>query len=165
VGSGFVTRAYAWVIAGAAVLASAGVAHAQQRPAVAAPSVTAPASESPAEATAGVPWYQHFTTTNGLNETLNGDSANDQTIAPTWTLNPHWGVTVDVREAQRVERSLDGGHGNQTSVGAYYQFTPGVRLGGEFSLETSPRPGTPDALLQRNDEPRANVKIESAFRF
>lgn len=159
------TRAYAWVIAGAAVLASAGVAHAQQRPPVAAASVAAPASESPAEATAGVPWYQHFTTTNGLSETLSGDSANDQTIAPSWTLNPHWGVTVDVREAQRVERSLDGGHGNQTSVGAYYQFTPGVRLGGELSLETSPRLGAPDPLLRRNDEPRANVKIESAFRF
>lgn len=159
------------MIAGAAVLATAGVAHAQQRPAapIAAPSITTPASESPAEVTAGVPWYQHFTTTNGLAENLNGDSQNDQSIAPTWSLNPHWGVTVDVREAQRVERALDGGHGNQTSVGAYYQFTPGVRLGGEVSLETSPRPGTPEAALTgpvaRNDEPRANVKIESAFRF
>jgi two component system regulator NtrZ-like protein (phosphatase activity inhibitor) len=158
-----VAKAAAWVIAGAAVLASAGVAHAQQRPAVAA---TAPASESPAEATAGVPWYQHFTTNSGLSQTLNADAQNDQSIAPTWTLNPHWGVTVDVREAQRMERSLDGGHGNQTSLGAYYQFTPSVRLGGEFSLETSPRLGTPEALIQRDaNEPRANVKIESAFRF
>ena len=155
----------AWVIAGAAIMASAGVAHAQQRPAVPA-AIAAPASESPAEATAGVPWYQHFTTNSGLADTLAPDAQNDQSIAPIWTLNPHWGVTVDVRGAQRMERSVDGGHGNQTSLGAYYQFTPSVRLGGEFSVETSPRPGTPDALIQRQqDEPRANVKIESAFRF
>lgn len=161
-------KGFAWVLAGAAVLASAGVAHAQQRPAVAAPAVAAPASQAPAETTAGTPWYQHFTTSSGLSQTLNGDSTNDQTIAPTWAINPHWGVTVDVREAQRVERALDGGHGNQTSVGAYYQFTPGVRVGGELSLETSPRPGTPEAALVgpvNRDEPRANVKIESAFRF
>ncbi|MFT3728586.1 MAG: hypothetical protein QM759_12245 [Terricaulis sp.] len=158
-------KAAAWVIAGAAVLASAGVAHAQQRPAT--PAVSAPAaSDSPAEATAGVPWYQHFTTNTGLSQTLGGDASNDQAITPSWALNPHWGVTVDVREAQRMERSQDGGHGNQTSLGAYYQFTPSVRLGGEFSVETSPRPGTPEALIQRDaNEPRANVKIESAFRF
>jgi len=147
-------------------LASAGVAHAQQRPAAPSVAVTVPASEAPAEASAGVPWYQHFTTNTGLSQAMSGDSTNDQSISPTWAMNPHWGVTVDVREAQRMERSLDGGHGNQTSVGAYYQFTPSVRLGGELSVETSPRPGTPDALIQRQlDEPRANVKIESAFRF
>ena len=153
----------AWVIAGAAVLASAGVAHAQQRGV--ASQVVAPAAGAD---TGGLPWYEHFTNTNGLTETLNGDAANDRSIAPSWTLNPHWGVTVDVREAQRIERSVDGGHGNQTSVGAYYQFTPSVRLGGELSLETAPAPGTPEAaLLQQQDhnEPRANVKIESAFRF
>jgi hypothetical protein len=160
-----VAKAAAWVIAGAAALASAGVAHAQTRPVVP-PAIAAPASESPAEVTAGVPWYQHFTTNSGLAPALTGDIQNDQSISPTWTLNPHWGVTVDVRQAQRMERSLDGGHGDQTSLGAYYQFTPSVRLGGEFSVETSPRPGTPDALIQRQlDEPRANVKIESAFRF
>jgi len=159
-----VVKASAWVIAGAAVLASAGVAHAQQHPAAAA-SVTVPSTVADLNGGA-VPWYQHFTTSSGLTASLNEDSENDRSIGPTWTLNPHWGVTVDLREAQRIERSLDGGHGNQTSVGAYYQFTPSVRLGGELSVETSPRPGTPEAALQQNrDVARANVKVESAFRF
>jgi hypothetical protein len=158
-----VVKASAWVIAGAAVLASAGVAHAQQRPASAAPSVAAPALTD--QESGAVPWYQHFTTSSGLTEQLNGNTENDRAIGPTWALNPHWGVTVDMRDAQRIERSYDGGHGNQTSVGAYYQFTPSVRLGGEFSVETTPRPGTPEALQLNHDAPRANVKIESAFRF
>jgi hypothetical protein len=155
-----VKKAWASVIAGAAVLASAGVAQAQQR--VAAPSITVPRSE--AESSAGVPWYQHFTSSSGLTESLNGDPDEDRSIGPTWTLNPHWGVTVDLRSAQLAERSLDGAHGNQTSVGAYYQFTPSVRLGGEVSVE-APAPAGSPALQPRQDEARANVKIESAFRF
>ena len=144
-----------WVIAGAAIMATAGVAHAQDRPiAPVAPGASAP--------TSAVPWYQRFTTSSGVTENITGDVENDRLAAPNWTLNQRWGVTVDVREAQRIERSPEGGRGDQTSVGAYYQFTPRLRVGGEVSLEQTPLAPvhTPD-----EEETRAGVRIESAFRF
>jgi hypothetical protein len=95
-----------------------------------------------------------------VTESITGDTENDRILAPAWTLNQRWGVTVDVREAQRIER-LPEGRGDQTSVGAYYQFTPNVRLGGQLSLETTAPPGA----HEEQGEPRADVRIESAFRF
>lgn len=144
------------MIAGAAVLATASVAHAQDRPAAA-------AAPGAGVTNSAVPWYQRFTTSNGVTETITGDSENDRLAVPAWTLNNRWGVTLDVREAQRIERSPEGGRGDQTSVGAYYQFTPRLRVGGEVSVEEQ-TPLTP-VPRQDEDEPRAGVRIESAFRF
>jgi hypothetical protein len=143
------------VIAGAAVLATAGVAHAQDRPVAPAPGAGA--------ANSAVPWYQRFTTSNGVTESVTGDSENDRLPAPTWTLNQRWAVTVDVQEAERIERSPEGGRGDQASLGAYYQFTPRLRVGGELSVEQQ----TPLAPVPHEDEEetRAGVRIESAFRF
>lgn len=149
-------RPATFVIAGAAVLATAGVAHAQQAP-------VAPVAESTATR-AAVPWYQRFTTSNGVTESITGESENDRILPPAWTLNQRWGVTVDVREAQRIERSPEGGRGETASVGAYYQFTPNMRVGGELSVESNERPLTLTPV-ERRDEPRADVRIESAFRF
>ena len=143
------------LIAGVAVVATAGVAQAQER--VAAPVPSAQAVE------VGVPWYQRFTTSNGVTESISGNEESGL-LAPAWTLNQRWGVTVDVREAQRIERAPDGGHGDQTSVGAYYQFTPNISVGGQFNLETTPAPGAAP-VRREGDEPRADVRIESAFRF
>ena len=149
------SKASAALIAGVAILATAGVAQAQER--VAAPVPSAQATQS------GVPWYQRFTTSNGVTESITGNEESGL-LAPAWTLNQCWGVTVDVREAQRIERAPDGGHGDQTSVGAYYQFTPNISVGGQLNLETTPVPGA--APVRRDgDEPRADVRIESAFRF
>ena len=135
-------------------MATAGAAHAQNNTAAVV-----------AEAQSAVPWYQRFTTSNGVTERIMGDAENDRLLPPAWTLNQRWGVTVDVREAQRIERMPEGGRGDQTSVGAYYQFTPRVRLGGELSLESNELPGA--AVVRRDDEEetRAGVRIESAFRF
>lgn len=91
---------------------------------------------------------------------MTADHDSDRLISPSWSLNQHWGVTVDVREAQRTER-LDTSHGDQASVGAYYQFTPSLRLGGAVNVET-PRQNT---LTGTPDEARADVRVESAFRF
>lgn len=151
-----VLKPSSWVIAGA-VLATAGAAHAQDQ---SAPAV-APGVEV---ARSAVPWHQRFTTSQGVTESITGRAENDRSIAPAWSLTQRWGVTVDVREAQRLERSPEGGHGDQTSVGAYYQFTPRVRVGGEVSLETTERPGAGASNSDR-DEPNAGVRIESAFRF
>lgn len=136
------------------MLATAGVAQAQER-------VVAPVPS--AQADSGVPWYQRFTTSNGVTESIAGNEESGL-LAPAWTLNQRWGVTVDVREAQRIERAPDGGHGDQTSVGAYYQFTPNISVGGQFNLETTPAPGAAP-VRRENEEPRADVRIESAFRF
>ena len=84
-------KSSAWLFAGA-VLATAGLAHAQESTPV------APAAEA-AAAQAGMPWYQRFTTSNGLTEAITGDRENDRLLPQAWTLNQHWGVTVDVREA------------------------------------------------------------------
>lgn len=149
-------KSSAWLFAGA-VLATAGMAHAQESTPV------APASET-AAAQAGMPWYQRFTTSNGLTEAITGDRENDRLLPQAWTLNQHWGVTVDVREASRTERSADVGRGDQAAVGAYYQFTPNLRLGGEVSLESTPVPGTPGVRVDDN-APAAGVRVESAFRF
>lgn len=147
----------AFVIAGAAVLATAGVAHAQDRP------VSAPATVTESTASrAAVPWYQRFTTSGGVTETITGDVENDRALAPSWAMNQRWGVTLDVREAQRIER-LPESRGDQTSVGAFYQFTPSVRVGGEVSVETAP--ALSPIARPTEEEARAGVRIESAFRF
>ncbi len=146
----------AWVFAGAVL--AAGAAHAQEQPA---PARLAPMVENTAS---GTPWYQRFTTSNGVTESVTGENENDRVLPPAWSTGQRWGVTLDVREATRIERSPEGGRGDQTSVGAYYQFTPRVRVGGEFSLESTHRPGA--GLPERDqDEPRAGVRVESAFRF
>ena len=141
-------------------MATAGVAHAQDRPAapVAAPGAAAPTGDA-------VPWYQRFTTSSGVTESITGESENDRLLAPAWTLNQRWGVTLDVREAERVERLPDVSRGDQTSVGAYYQFTPRVRVGGEVSVESAERPLNVTRPAGREEEPRAGVRVESAFRF
>lgn len=144
------------VIAGAAVLATAGAAHGQER--------VLPSAGVSADAT---PWYQRFTTSNGVTESITGDAENDRIPAPAWTLSQRWGVTLDVREAQRIERSPEGGRGDQASFGAFYQFTPSVRVGGELSVEAPERPaaGIATSPTTADEEPRADVRIESAFRF
>lgn len=141
------------LIAGAAVLATAGVAHAQDSQ-----NVTSTITET----RAAVPWYQRFTTSSGVTESITGDGENDRVLAPAWTLNQRWGVTLDVREAQRIERSPELNRGDQASVGAFYQFTPNMRVGGELSVETEQRS---NLIAPRQEEPRADVRIESAFRF
>jgi len=142
-------------------MATTGVAHAQQRPA---PSVNATTEARASDA--AVPWYQRFTTSNGVTESITGVTENDRQLVPAWTLNQRWGVTVDVREAQRIERIPDAGRGDEASLGAYYQFTPRMRVGGQLSVETDNHNLTTTTPTDPNSgEPRADVRIESAFRF
>ncbi|HRP10852.1 MAG TPA: hypothetical protein PLK37_07455 [Terricaulis sp.] len=149
-------RPAALVFAGAVL--AAGAAHAQE---AAAPRLTVPTTES---AGTGTPWYQRFTTSNGVTESITGETENDRSLPPAWTMNQRWGVTLDIREATRIDRLPEGGRGDQTSVGAYYQFTPRMRVGGEVSLEVQ-RPGATTLPDRQQDEPRAGVRVESAFRF
>jgi hypothetical protein len=148
-----VAKPAAWVFVGA-VFATAGVAHAQD--------TLAPVIDAPS---ASVPWYQRFTTSTGLTEHITGLSENDRDLAPEWSLSQRWGVTVDVREAQRLERSPERQRTDQTAVGAYYQFTPRVRVGGEVSVETPQNLTQSSAGRAEAAESSAGVRLQSAFRF
>ena len=147
-------KASALLVAGAVIM-TAGAAHAQD------------STLTDANAARGaMPWYERFTTSTGLTENITGATENDRIAPPAWTLNQHWGVTVDVRQAQRVERGQDRVQPDQTAVGAYYQFTPRVRLGGEVSVENRQTPGAAQiGRAAEQAEPAAGVKLESAFRF
>jgi hypothetical protein len=141
-----------------AVLAVTGVAHAQPTSGIDA--VTA------SSANAEMPWFQRFTSSSGLTESLGADGQNGGAVLPpAWTLNQRWGVTVDVRDARRVEQGAVGGTApGQASVGAFYQFTPSMRVGGAVSVGAS-QPGAEAPATTSAQEPAAGVRIESAFRF
>lgn len=152
-----VLKSSAWLLAGAVVM-TAGVAHAQP---------TASAASQAAETQASTPWYQRFTTSGGVTESIAGTEENDRILPPSWTLNQRWGVTLDVQEAQRIERSPEGGRGDQIAAGGYYRFTPSLSVGAQVSVETTPAPGVAAVPREERDrqEPRAGVRVESAFRF
>ncbi|MDX2274283.1 MAG: hypothetical protein NW206_02440 [Hyphomonadaceae bacterium] len=147
-------KSSAWVLAGA-VLATAGLAHAQESPSL--------ASEVTVNR-AAVPWYQRFTTSNGLTETITGERENDRQLPQAWSLNQRWGVTVGITEPSLIEHGSDAMRGQQTSVGAYYQFTPSARLGAEVRVEDSTAASASLHSDQRT-QPSAGVRVESAFRF
>lgn len=137
-------------------MATAGLAHAQE--------IASPVTELSATR-AAVPWYQRFTTSNGVTESITGLAENDRSLTPAWRLNQRWGVTVDLNEAQRLERTPEGAAPNTgASVGAFYQFTPRARVGAEVSVE-DPRTNTLTGVERQEREPAAGVRIESAFRF
>lgn len=139
----------AWAFV-AAVVMTGGVAHAQDTPA------------ERAAVRAEVPWYERFTFSHGPSENMTGLGPSDRVAQPAWTLSQRWGVTVDVRQAERVQPDVTPAlNGAETAVGAYYQFTPSVRVGGQVSLRNADV-ATP-AAQQR--ESGAGVRLESAFRF
>lgn len=150
-----VFKSSAWVLAGA-VLATAGLAHAQE----------APSAAAEINATrAAVPWYQRFTTSAGLTETITGVRENDRMPPRAWALNQRWGVTVDVSEPVLAEGSLEGLRSQQTSVGAYYQFTPSARVGAELRVESTDHAVAALRPDSQELDASAGVRIESAFRF
>lgn len=137
--------------------------------ALAASQGTALAQDSRADRTAAaaeVPWFERFTFNSG---------GSDEAL-PSWsTVNPRapgaavasarWGMTVNVGEAE--QRLTEAGRLTQESeaaVGAFYRFTPRVRVGGQVSVAPqSVAPGA-DRLNERR-EPEAGVRLESAFKF
>jgi hypothetical protein len=140
-----------WIFVGA-VLATAGHAYAQE--------ATTPADR--AAVRAEVPWYERFTYSHGPTETMTGLGPSDRTAQPAWALSQRWGVTVDMRGAERSAPIGEPGVRNETSVGAFYNFTPSVRVGGQVSLRPAE---SPTARAPGQDEPLAGVRLESAFKF
>jgi hypothetical protein len=117
-------------------------------------------------AAAEVPWFERFTFNSG----------GSVDAIPSWsTINPRapgaavasarWGMTVNVGEAER--RLTEAGRlrqENEAAVGAFYRFTPRVRVGGQVSV--APQSVSPGAnQLNERREPEAGVRLESAFKF
>jgi hypothetical protein len=116
-------------------------------------------------AAAEVPWYERFTYSSGLS---------DQPQAPAWSsVNPRdpkapvasarWGVTLNVGEADRLRTAESITPRGESAVGAFYRFSPRVRVGGQVSV--APQAVTPGATRREQEEDAAGVKLESAFRF
>jgi hypothetical protein len=134
---------------GAAVVVATGVAHAEE------------ALSQRAAAAAEVPWYERFTFSGGqdlpqwstANPRLpNGAAADDR-----------WSLSIRVGEAERGARIEPIGPRDQTAIGAFYRFTPNVRVGGRVSVTEQPPVATGDAA--KKEEPNTGVRLESAFRF
>ncbi len=131
---------------------TAGVAHAQD---------TTP--QERAAVRAETPWYERFTYSHGPTETMTGIGPSDRVSQPAWSLTRRWGVTVDTSRAERVGRAGRAVDAPETAVGAFFQFTPSVRVGGQVSVrEAEPVPAQPQA---ENDGASSGVRLESAFRF
>lgn len=137
---------------GVAVAASGGSAYAQ--------STLAERSATAAE----VPWYERFTYSSSGAEQI-----------PAWsTINPRapnapvagarWGFTVNVGEEERVRVTEGVAPKGEAAVGAFYRFSPRVRVGGQVSVAPQPVPGVARGR-QEADENTPGVKLESAFRF
>lgn len=142
---------YAIAVMGVAVVASTGMAHAQ----------TNNLAERTATA-AEVPWYERFTYSSGVSD-----------APPSWsTINPRdpkapvasarWGVTVNVGEEERLRTAESITPRGEAAIGAFYRFSPRLRVGGQVSV--APQPVTPGAHT-RDQQDSAGVKLESAFRF
>lgn len=137
--------------------AAGGVAHAQEAATVA----------ERAAVRAETPWYERFTYSHGPTEMMTGIGPSDRVSQPAWSLTQRWGITVDANRAPRTERLNPAAtplEGNGASVGAFYQFTPSMRVGGQVTVSEPDRSVT---ARPEDDRARSNsgVRIESAFRF
>jgi hypothetical protein len=162
--------AFAIGIAAVASGVAAGEASAQ--------SIAPPAGERDSRAersatAAEVPWFERFTFSPGSPGNPGLDLKTAPGRAPAWaTPNPRdgggvatagWGMTLNVGEAERLEGVLAPDPRKETALGAYFRFSPRLTVGGRVSL-AEPKTPQSDGRGDR-DEPRAGVKLESAFRF
>jgi len=107
------------------------------------------------------PWYDRFTASAGLTDQDKGFTAGESRTALSFAPSAKWGVTLNVRDANRlVVESND-----EASLGAFYNISPRFRVGGQLSVaaqQPSIRlPVTPAEQQQAG----AGVKLESAFKF
>jgi hypothetical protein len=110
-----------------------------------------PASEAP--------WFQQFTASAGLGEGVKTapNQTNEKIIS--WAATPRWGLTLNVRDADRTKTAGR----DEAAFGAFYHFTPRLRVGGEVSMVSSPLAST--GSLGADGDKSASVKLESAFKF
>jgi hypothetical protein len=130
-----------------------GVAHAQE-------------SRADRTATAAqVPWYERFTFSAAPQEKLPSWSSVNPRDPAAGAASARWGMTVNVGEAeQRLTEAGRITRDNEAAVGAFYRFTPRVRVGGKVSV-APPQSVTPNDRSADKRPPEAGVRLESAFKF
>lgn len=138
---------------GVVVAAGANIAQAEE---------TKPVAHA-AKAANEAPWFERFTASTA------GEAARATPLAPsersmTWTPSARWGVTLNLKDTDRTKTSATR---DEAALGAFYDFTPRLRVGGELRVAdptamAGPGPGAKGGV---NPEPTAGVKLESAFRF
>lgn len=137
---------------GVAVAASGGSAYAQ--------STLAERSAAAAE----VPWYERFTYSSSGSEQIPAWSAINPRDPNAPVAGARWGFTVNVGEEERLRASEGLAPKGEAAVGAFYRFSPRVRVGGQVSV--APQPVTTGARGRQDAEDNTpGVKLESAFRF
>jgi hypothetical protein len=104
------------------------------------------------------PWYQRFTANLGEPARISSlpqSSGGERSVS--LPISGRWGLTLNVRDADRSRTATR----DETAIGAFYDFTPRLRVGGELRVADPPVGGAPGAA----DQSSADVKLESAFRF
>jgi hypothetical protein len=141
-------------IVGLGIAVAASVGTAQAEPAKPITQVRA------ATATNEIPWFEQFT--------ASGAAADSKIANPGLTaqslsgmVSQRWGFSVNVRNADRTKAAPR----DEAAVGAFYDFTPRLRFGGEVRVADSVVGGAPGVSGAAPREPSAGVKLESAFRF
>jgi hypothetical protein len=134
---------------GVVFAASAGIAHADETKSI------SRALKAPNAAT---PWYEQFTASNG-EPARAASGASDQTV--TGMVTAKWGFSLNLKDADRTRTVAR----DETAVGAFYDFTPRIRVGGELRVADPVAAGAPPGRRSGAAETGAGVKLESAFRF
>ncbi len=127
-------------------------------------SVNSSVSRVGVPATAEAPWFQRYTSSAGAAEgvTLAPGAGEGVNRSLTWAPSARWGVTLNMREQPAAEAAAPG---SESSVQAFYHFTPRLRVGGEVSVAAPAAPGPVAAPRGAAEEASAGVKLESAFKF
>lgn len=138
---------------GVAVVASVGTAQAEPAKPVQPRAITATTNE--------IPWFEQFTASSTAADpsAAVNPALTSQTLSG--MVSQRWGFSVNVRNADRTKPAPR----DEAAVGAFYDFTPRLRLGGEVRVADSVVGGAPGVSGAAPREPSAGVKLESAFRF
>jgi hypothetical protein len=143
---------------GVAAFASVGAAHAE--PAKPAPKPAATSAASPASLNGEIPWFERFTaSTTDQSAKLAASGGANQTF--TGMVSQRWGFSVNLKDADRSKTAPR----EEAAIGAFYDFTPRLRLGGEVRVADPVVGGAPGTAGAAPKEQSAGVKLESAFRF
>lgn len=107
------------------------------------------------------PWYDRFTASAGLTDQDKGFTAGESRTALSFTPSAKWGVTLNVRDANRLTTESN----DEASVGAFYNVSPRFRVGGQLSVAAQPPSVRLPVSPTEQQQATAGVKLQSAFKF
>jgi hypothetical protein len=117
-------------------------------------------SPTPSSTRATTPWYEQFSLGGPQAQDPNRWSGSQSRASVRVTPNQQsrWAVQVDVNDRDRTQLRQQ----QSVAAGAYYNFTPRIRVGGEVSFSSTPNQ---DLARTAPDAGEAGVRVQSAFRF